>query len=99
MGTMSRYQSQTFGVTLKQLCRAHLANRQLSGQRLSDVLTVINQRQLFNRKCRRLVFSHWRKHCRKMGWGVASGLKNYKGMGGTNDHPALVQLRLLSHAA
>lgn len=98
MGTMSRYQCRMFGVSPHRLVRATQANRNLEGQRLLDVLTVIRHREQFNRACRRMVFSYWRKHCRRNRVDVNKGLLRFSGLVGQNDHPSLVQLRLLSHA-
>ena len=98
MGTMSRYQHPQFGISRTRLVKATEARRELVGQRLVDVLTVINQRHSFNRKCRRIVFSRWRKHCRFKRIGIAEGLKEFDGQIANQDSPGAVQLRILSHA-
>lgn len=98
MGTMSRYQCPRFGISPTRLLKATQARRELSGQRLLDVLSVIRHREKFNRACRRLVFAYWRRHCRKMRVSVVEGLSQFSGVTLPNDHPAFVQMRLLSRS-
>lgn len=105
MGTMSRCNKWGSGPAHNP--RSTKAKRLLTGQRLMDVLTVINQRQLFNRQIRRLVFNLWKRHA----WAYGYNRYNFeapaqavldpslKGLVLGQDHPAAVSARLLGWAA
>lgn len=88
MGTMSRFKGQNSSSTI--------AHRKLVGQRLQDVAAVIRSAKDFNRATRRLVYSLFRKHCRALGWDLGQAAEILRGVDITNEHPAIVQHRLLA---
>ncbi len=90
MGTLSRYQGLN-GVTPRQLKKATVARRALTGTRLTDVLAVVRHPRTVNRACRRLAWALWRQHCR-------ATVVRYETLVLPNESPAMIQMRLLNRA-
>lgn len=94
MGTMSR----TITRHTRKPQSPTYFDRELTGERLTDVLHVVTNRRAYTRPVRRLVMALIRRHARAVRLPVHTSLDAHRGIVLPDEHPIRVAGRLLNWA-